>query len=256
MKYIVLFIMFMMLSACSDISDSQTPDNFPPSPLGGSSTAPIEIPSRNRTTENENPGSSENNDSGDIIFPSDPSLGQDTEVPQIPEDNTIAPPENDAGNPPASEPVPEILTEISTHLYDDSENRVNNIKIASEAISGTVLAPGDVFSFNDTVGKRSAEKGYKKAPILSHGKHSKGFGGGVCQVSTTLYLAANDCGFEILERHRHDKKVAYAPNGNDCTVNYNDLDLKFKNNSDKTVRLEIYVDGEEVVAKILTEFSI
>lgn len=251
MKYIVLFIIFIMLSACSDISGNQSP----PTPLGGSSEAPIEQPTRSdENPENANSGESENSgeNSREVIIPSITPFGQDTEIPQIPEDNTITPPENT----PPPEPVPEILTEISTHLYDSSENRVNNINIASDTISGTVLAPGDVFSFNDTVGKRTAEKGYKKATILSHGRHAKGFGGGVCQVSTTLYLAAKDCGFEILERHRHDKKVAYAPNGNDCTVNYNDLDLKFKNNSDKTVRLEIYVDGEEVVAKILTEFSI
>jgi len=149
-----------------------------------------------------------------------------------------------------SKPVKKTITKANTTIYDKNENRIINMKLASDAIDGMVLKKGEVFSFNDIVGERSSEKGYLPAAIIVKGKHVDGVGGGVCQVSTTLYHAALDCGLDIVERHRHDDNIVYAPNGTDCTVNYDNLDFKFLNNSDKDIIINVSVNSDTVNVKL------
>lgn len=140
--------------------------------------------------------------------------------------------------------------EAYTNIIDTGINRVNNITIACTSINGISLEPGEEFSFNKAVGKRNKERGYKDAPIIFHGEKSYGVGGGVCQVSTTVYMAALNAGLEITEHHAHSESVAYAP-GTDATVVYGEKDMKFKNNTDYTLHIYAWVQDERVYGKIV-----
>ncbi|MEG1582303.1 MAG: VanW family protein, partial [Clostridia bacterium] len=116
--------------------------------------------------------------------------------------------------------------------YFDSGNvpRASNICEALKAFDGKVLMPNEMLSFNETTGKRNAENGYLPAKIISGGKYIEGYGGGVCQASTTLYNAALIAGLEIIEVHQHSLKVGYVDASFDAMVNIGSSDLKMKNN--------------------------
>ncbi|NLX77754.1 MAG: VanW family protein [Clostridiaceae bacterium] len=141
---------------------------------------------------------------------------------------------------------PNVISSFTTKIYDKDKHRVNNIKLAAEDLDKTVIEPGEVFSFNETVGRRTREKGYEEAPIFVDGEKSKGVGGGVCQVSTTLYNAALEADLEIVERHRHSRKVSYVPEGKDAAVVYNSKDLRFKNTRDYPIEIRISVSEDKI----------
>lgn len=142
------------------------------------------------------------------------------------------------------------VSQASTPLLDDSASRVENINIACGAINGLALYPGGSFSFNESVGRRTEEKGYRDAPVLVDGHKEQGCGGGVCQVSSTVYMAALDAGLSIDERHAHSDGVAYAPEGRDATVVFGEKDLVFTNNTDEVLTLHAWTDGENVFSSI------
>ncbi|MDQ3924709.1 MAG: VanW family protein [Actinomycetota bacterium] len=129
---------------------------------------------------------------------------------------------------------------------DQSEDRVENLKIASNAISGRALAPGEIFSVNEVV----APLDYNKTKVIIEGKEEKADGGGLCQVSSTLYMAANYAGLEIVERHPHYAQLPYIRPGMDATVWFGSLDMKFKNTTEgyiltrETVREDGYIYAE------------
>jgi vancomycin resistance protein YoaR len=105
--------------------------------------------------------------------------------------------------------------------------------------------PGDVFSFNETLGKRTMEDGYRLAPVLANGRHDVGIGGGICQVSSTLYNAVALANLKIVLRHNHSMASAYVPVGRDCTVSYPQLDFKFQNNGTTPVAISrTYTPGK------------
>jgi len=114
------------------------------------------------------------------------------------------------------------------------KERTLNIKLAAKAIDGRVLKPGEVFSFNNTVGPRTVEAGYQVAMVIEGNTFVPGLGGGVCQVSSTLYNAVRlaSASLSIVERSRHSLPVTYVPSGQDATVAYPNLDFKFRNDSD------------------------
>jgi len=138
------------------------------------------------------------------------------------------------------------ISSYTTVFYDKNENRIHNIKTASEELNHTVIRPGEVFSFNEALGRRTKEKGYKEAPILAHGEKTKGTGGGICQISSTLYNAALLADMEIVERHRHSENVPYVPEGKDATVVYNSKDLKIRNTKDYPVEIVIKITEDEI----------
>ena len=106
--------------------------------------------------------------------------------------------------------VQTVMGEAFTNINDKEENRMNNICLACSALTETVLRPGEELSFNQKTGKRSTKAGYKEASVIIDGEHGRGIGGGVCQVSTTIYMAAQNSGLEITELHHHSKTVNYA----------------------------------------------
>ena len=144
-----------------------------------------------------------------------------------------------------------IVGEANTNIIDSGKNRVNNILLACEKISGTKLAPKEEFSFNELTGRKTLENGYKTAPVLVEGEKSYGIGGGVCQVSTTIYMAAKSGGFEITEHFNHSESVAYAPKGMDATVVYGVKDFRFINNTENNIYIYTWVEKEKVYVKIV-----
>lgn len=134
----------------------------------------------------------------------------------------------------------------STSYTTSSWARSTNIELATKSINGTVLMPGEVFSFNDTVGKRTAAKGYQVAHVIVNGKYVDGIGGGICQVSTTLYNAVLLSGLEIVERSHHTYPSSYVPIGRDATVDYGHLDIKFKNNQEYPIYISAYSSNKKL----------
>lgn len=145
----------------------------------------------------------------------------------------------------------ETLLGFYTTTFDASlRDRVHNMSLACGQISDTLLAPGEVFSINSILGESTPEKGYRKAPIISGGELVPGYGGGLCQVSTTLYNAALFANLQILERHNHQLTVPYVPPGRDATIFYASKDLQFRNNKGHHVLLHGTVDGHEITFRI------
>lgn len=136
-----------------------------------------------------------------------------------------------------------------------SPQRANNIVIATKSINGKVLMPGDVFSFNDVVGERTEKKGYEAAPVIVDNKLESGLGGGVCQVSSTLYNAVYSSGMSSLERTHHTLPVHYVPEGMDATVDYGNIDYKFKNNFKYPIYIQAYTSGGNVTFVLYSNVS-
>jgi len=132
-----------------------------------------------------------------------------------------------------------------------SEGRRNNINLAANAINNTLIWPDEVFSFNNVVGPRSMARGYLPAPIIMMGHTELDPGGGVCQVSSTLFNAAERAGVEIIERHQHSKPVRYVPIGKDATVSYGNLDLRFKNTLKGPIIIKAGMSGSKIWVNIL-----
>ena len=142
--------------------------------------------------------------------------------------------------------IRELIGRGTSTFYGSIPSRVFNISLAAKRISGTLVAPGDTFSFNDTVGDISELSGYKKAYIIQDGKTILGDGGGVCQVSTTLFRAVMSAGLPIVSRTAHAYRVYYyeqdAPPGMDATVYSPTVDFKFKNDTANYILIQAYPD--------------
>ena len=160
--------------------------------------------------------------------------------------------DNYISNIQQSKPTEIEIASFSTKIHNKENARQNNIKITCNALTNTEIKSGEVFSFCNTVGKATEEKGYQEADIFVDGEKQKGFGGGNCQVSTTLYNAvANVDGIEIIERHEHSNDVPYIEKGKDAAVSYGSYDLKFKNNTPNTIKIIVEFDEENITAKII-----
>lgn len=143
----------------------------------------------------------------------------------------------------------EILSTFTTQA-DPSGNRGENIRLACEALNGMIVEPGEEFSFNDATGPRTTEKGYLPATAYQDGVAVQEPGGGVCQVSTTLYNAVIQAGLKSTERHAHSYEPTYVTPGNDATVSYGGPDFKFVNNSDDAVGILASFENGEVKISI------
>jgi vancomycin resistance protein YoaR len=125
--------------------------------------------------------------------------------------------------------ITDVVAEFSTHFSSDNRPRSSNIKLASSKINGIVVMPGEKIGFNETVGERTLKGGYKLAGVYVNGRHDTGVGGGICQVSTTLYNASLFANLKVLERTNHSMPVPYVPLGRDATVNYGAQNLIVQN---------------------------
>lgn len=121
------------------------------------------------------------------------------------------------------------LGSYGTRYNPRNANRTHNILLSTRAIDHVVLAEGEVFSFNQVVGMRTPERGYKPAPVIVRGEYTEGIGGGICQTSSTLFNSVERAGLRVLQRVSHSKNVTYVPKGQDATVSWGGPDFRFQN---------------------------
>lgn len=133
-----------------------------------------------------------------------------------------------------------------TYFNSYNTSRTNNIKKSADAINNYVLFPGETFSFNTIVGQRTKERGYTPAPIIVRGELSEGIGGGICQVSSTLFNAVDRAGMKIIKRYSHSKRVPYVPPGRDATVSWYGPDFVFINNYKHPILIRSKVRGGSI----------
>ena len=149
-----------------------------------------------------------------------------------------------------SEAFPDLLATFSTKYQASNTNRTTNMRLAANKINGTVLLAGEEFSYNKTVGKRTAAAGFKMATIYSGGKIVDGIGGGICQISTTLYDAVVMANLDITERRNHQFLTSYVPGGKDATVSWGTQDFKFKNTRNYPIRITATLQGGVATVQI------
>lgn len=142
------------------------------------------------------------------------------------------------------------LSTYTTQFKTYEINRSSNLRLAASSISGQVVAPGAVFSFNDTVGERTVKSGYSEAKVIVGNRFEPGLGGGVCQVSSTLYNAVLLAGMEIVERHNHGLAITYVPMGLDATVSYGTQDFQFKNVTSSPIYITAVTSGGELTISV------
>lgn len=149
-----------------------------------------------------------------------------------------------------------LISTYNTSFKGSIPSRCNNIQVATKSINGRLLMPGESFSFNETVGQRTAARGYQEAGVIINGKHDFDFGGGICQVSSTLYNAMLLANINATERTHHTIRSLYVPVGLDATVDWGHLDLKFKNTLTYPIFLEGYTQGTNVYFNIYSDKSL
>jgi vancomycin resistance protein YoaR len=142
------------------------------------------------------------------------------------------------------------LVSSYTTDYGGVPNRIHNVQLVAHLIDGTLVAPGATFSFNQTTGARTADKGFLEAPVIVNGEVTTGLGGGVCQVSTTVFNAAFEAGLKITERTNHALYISHYPQGRDATVDYPDVDLKFVNDTPHWLLLRTFVGSYSLTVSL------
>lgn len=143
----------------------------------------------------------------------------------------------------------QLVGQAETPLRDKAENRIHNIRIAAHDITNTILMQGETFSFNEVIGKAATQRGYREAPIIENGQTIQGLGGGVCQISSTLYSAVLAGRLPVVERHPHSKPVDYIREGLDATTS-DDKDFKFRSNRRGLLILRVLVTPDAVRTEI------
>lgn len=142
-----------------------------------------------------------------------------------------------------SEGFPDLLAEFSTNYNPGAKDRTTNLKLASNKINNTVVLPGETFSYNKVVGKRTTAAGYKEAPSYAGGKVVNDIGGGICQITSTLYNAVVFANLDIVSRSNHQFVPSYVKAGRDATVVYGAIDFKFKNTRKYPIKIKSTVSG-------------
>ncbi len=146
---------------------------------------------------------------------------------------------------------PEVISQYKSSLAGSSYNRRTNVAVACKSVDGTILNPDEIFSYNKVIGAVTTATGYLPATIFTSKGHEDGIGGGICQLSSTLYCAALEGNLEIVKRRNHMYIVGYVPYGQDATVYEGELDFRFKNNTNEPMKISAKVINGEVVVKFL-----
>ncbi len=144
-----------------------------------------------------------------------------------------------------------LIASFSTSVQDQDESVKQNMLLGCMKINGSRIAHGSIFSFNDVVGEGSAKNGYVMGRVLYRDEVRFEPGGGLCQLSSTVFNALLLAGFTIIERHRHYQPVTYVPYGLDATIKYGKKNLRMKNVSGQTVRIEATINDKTLTVKIL-----
>ncbi|ANA82673.1 MULTISPECIES: VanW family protein [Paenibacillus] len=139
-----------------------------------------------------------------------------------------------------------------TYFNSSNKNRSHNIALASKAIDSAVVFPGETFSFNEVVGMRTIDRGYKRAGVIVRGELSEGVGGGICQVSSTLFNAIDRAGLQIVKRYSHSRNVPYVLPGRDATVSWGGPDFVFENAYNQPILIRAYGSGGRMTVSIFS----
>ena len=142
-----------------------------------------------------------------------------------------------------TEAFPDLLSSFSTRYSTSDRDRTTNLQLAANKINGTVLMPGETFSYNKVVGERTIAAGYKEAPIYVSGEVVDGLGGGICQITSTLYNAVVYANLEVTQRSNHQFVPSYVGASRDATVVYGSIDFQFKNNRNYPIKIVCSVSG-------------
>jgi vancomycin resistance protein YoaR len=135
-------------------------------------------------------------------------------------------------------------------FYGGVPNRIHNVELVAHLLDGKFIAPGETFSFNAATGARTAQQGFLEAPVIINGELQTGLGGGVCQVSTTVFNAAYEAGLPITARTNHALYISHYPLGRDATVDYPDVDLKFVNDTPHWLLLRTFVNPSSLIVTL------
>lgn len=145
------------------------------------------------------------------------------------------------------------ISSFTTQIVTKNKSRMKNINIAANILNNHIVGANEEFSFNGVVGKRTQERGFQKAIVFFKWGKSYADGGGVCQLSSTLYNTAKNAGMEIIERHDHLKEIYYLPIGQDAAVSYGSQDFRFKNTKPYPVKIVVNVNGNSsITIKLLS----
>lgn len=145
----------------------------------------------------------------------------------------------------------DVLGSYTAHAASDPYNRNVNLRLSCEKINGIVLMPGEIFSYNPALGKRTPEAGWKEADGYEGGATVKSYGGGICQASSCLYLSAMLADLEIVERVNHGFISSYMPYGMDATVSWGGPEFRFRNSTEYPLRIEAHASGGSVTVKLV-----
>lgn len=146
------------------------------------------------------------------------------------------------------------VVQFDTGFGTSSANRIHNVRFSMSKVNGVILEPGEVFSFNEVVGRRTVERGFKPAPIIMPDRSMRDSpGGGVCQASTMVYVAALLADLEIVERRHHSFPVFYVPAGLDAAVVYGSLDVKFRNNRETPLFFRTFYENRRIFIEVYGE---
>lgn len=143
-----------------------------------------------------------------------------------------------------------LVGSYETDYHTSSASRCNNVELAAANFNNTVVAPGETISVSTLFKPRTIQNGYKVAGVFSGGQKSSGVGGGICQVSTTIYCASLQAGVSVVERHPHSLPVAYVPKGMDATISYPTLDLKLRNDFDTPILYRTRTQNKKVAVDV------
>jgi len=144
----------------------------------------------------------------------------------------------------------EVIGKYVADIVGTANGKIENIRLSANTINGVILGKGDRFSFNALIGDTTPDKGYQLGKEIVAGKLVDGYGGGVCQTSSTLYNAADQAGLKMIERYSHSKPVGYVPIGRDATIAYPYFDLVFENANNVLVQIFMKVEGNRLTAEI------
>lgn len=148
------------------------------------------------------------------------------------------------------------IGQYATYYNSGNASRSHNIALATKAINNTVVFPGEQFSFNKVVGQRTQKKGYLRAPVIVRGELSEDIGGGICQVSSTLFNAIDRAGLQIVQRYSHSRHVPYVLPGRDATVSWGGPDFVFRNPYNQPVLIRAFAGGGTMFVSIHSSDSI
>lgn len=151
------------------------------------------------------------------------------------------------------EKIQTVIGTFSTSVAGSDANRLTNVRLAAEGVNGSIVNPGEVFSTNEAFSERTVANGYKSATTIVNGEFVDGMGGGICQVSSTLYNAVLFAELDVVERQSHSMKVGYLDYGYDAVIAGDYLDFKFRNSSDTPIYIESSIQGTNIVCTIYGE---